>query len=65
MQPPIPAVQDPVLRHADVIQQGTLPFLRLIEEACRQSAVLLARCQIEHEPRHDPRGRTWDPMPPA
>jgi hypothetical protein len=56
MQPTTGVPKDPLVRHAEEVQQGTLAFLRLIDAACRQSAALLARCQVEYEPRHDPRG---------
>jgi hypothetical protein len=63
MQPGRAAPDDPLVERTRKALAEALVFLDLIEEACLQSAALVARSQVESETRRAPRGR--DPMPPA
>jgi hypothetical protein len=63
MQPGRTAPENPLVERTRKALAETLAFLDLIEEACIQSAALVAGSQVESETRRAPHGR--DPIPPA
>jgi hypothetical protein len=65
MQPGRDTPDDPLRRRAHKLLEGTRTLVRVIDQACRQSADLIvsSRREIDSESRRGP--RVHDPEPPA